>query len=437
MIKKIIVNSRAESVGERMLTLAKELFPLNRSIMGPDIRNSLNYFLNNHSEFKILKFKTGEKVFDWEIPEEWIIRDGFIMHESGKKFADFKQNNLHIMGYSVPINKKLTKKQLQKNIFTLPTKPDSIPYVTSYYKKDWGFCLSHEEYNNLPDGNYKVLIDSQHNAGELWLIEAVLPGKSEKEIFFSTYLCHPSMANNELSGPVLLNEIINYVKEIKNRKFTYRFVILPETIGSISYLSKRKDKLKKNLIFGLNLSCVGDERGYSIVHSRNEDNLAEIALSSSLINLKNVKEYSFLDRGSDERQYCAPGIDLPMCTFCRTKFGEYPEYHTSKDNFDVVTSEGLIGSYKVIQNIINAFELGIYPKVNIFCEPQLGKRNLYPNISKYDKGNPVVNRMNIIAFCDSKHNVFEISRKLNINLEVVIKELKLLHREHLITFVNK
>ena len=206
-----------KSIGKKMISLAKDLFPLNRSILGPDIRLSLRKFVALNPEFITLSFPTGEKVFDWEIPQEWVIREAYIEHETGRRFAEFKVNNLHLVGYSRAVNEVIPKNELIKNIHTLPENPDAIPYVTSYYNKDWGFCLSHNDYLCLPEGNYKVFIDSEFIDGEMNMIEAVIPGKSKKEIFFSTYLCHPSMANNELSGPVLLNEILTFIKKLKNR----------------------------------------------------------------------------------------------------------------------------------------------------------------------------------------------------------------------------
>ena len=420
--------------GERMIKLAKKLFPLNRSICGPDIRKSFGLFQNNHKEFKRISFKSGEKVFDWIIPNEWIIHDGYIEHESGKRFAEFKKNNLHIVGYSIPVELIMDKKSLLKKIYTLDNQKDSIPYVTSYYSKDWGFCLDKNTLDKLPDGKYKVKIKSEFHKGTLDLIEAKIIGEHDKEIFFSSYLCHPSMANNELSGPVLINEILSYIKkQYPNPKYTYRFVLLPETIGSIAYLSKKKNELKRNMVCGYNLSCVGDERNYSIIKSRYGDNLADRSLKSVLINKKNFKEYSFLDRGSDERQYCSPGIDLPLCTFCRSKFGEYPEYHNSSDNFKVVTSKGLQDSFEVFKTIIDAFEIGIYPRLSNLCEPQLGKRGLYPNISKHQKGeHPAKKRMNILAYCDGKNTIFDISKILTIEVEEVLDEIKILKNNNLI-----
>ena len=419
-----------------MLSLAKELFPLNRSLMGADIRRSLEVFRKKHPEFQLLEFPTGAQVFDWKVPKEWHIKDSYIEHESGERFADFSKCNLHIMGYSMAVNKILDKQELLNHIHTHPHDKSAIPYVTSYYSEDWSFCMSQEDVDNLPDGEYRVFIDSEFKDGNLCLQEAVIKGTSEKEIFFSSYLCHPSMANNELSGPVVLSQIMDYVKSIPNKKYTYRFVLLPETIGSIAYLSVRKDSLIRNVICGYNLTCVGDERAYSHVESRYGDNLADLALKAALIDLDNVYHYSFLERGSDERQYCAPGIDLPICTFCRSKFGSYPEYHSNKDDFSVVTARGLEGSFEIIKSIIDSLEMGIYPKITVLCEPQLGKRGLYPNTSKLHNGkHPSEVRMNIIAYCDGKTNIYEIASRLSINLSKVVEEVKTLEKNNLVNFI--
>ena len=286
----------------------------------------------------------------------------------------------------------------------------------------------------MPNGTYRVLIDSDLRNGSMEIMHAILKGRKKKEIFFSGYVCHPSMANNELSGPVLLNAIMKYVKEFYPKpNYTYRFVLHPETIGSIAYLSKFKNILQKNVISGFNLSCVGDNRAYSLIHSPSMNNLAEQALKSALIGKKNVKHYSFLDRGSDERQYCSAKINLPFCGFSRSK--NYPEYHTDKDDFKVVTEEGLQGSFEVMKNIIDAFESSAYPRSKIYCEPNLSKRNLYPTTSH--KGNYLSDigkniteeinlRSNLIAYADGKRSIFEISNLLNINLKKVFNEYKVL-----------
>ncbi len=412
-----------------LLSHAKYLFPICRSITGKGARDTLKYFENFHPEYKRIIFNSGTKVYDWEIPNEWNIKDAYLEHlETGKKYAQFKNSNLHIVGYSQPVNKIIDLEELKNKIFTQKEQPDLIPYVTSYYSVGWGFCMTDKEKNKLPKGKYRVFIDSSLVKGALDISHAYLKGSSKKEIFFSSYICHPSMANNELSGPVVLNAILDYVKnKYPFSKFSYRFVMLPETIGSIAYLSRFSKEMKKNMFCGFNLSCVGDNRSFSYVQSPYSNTIADNALSSALRSRKNVKIYSFLDRGSDERQYCSPGIDLPLCTFCRTKFGEYPEYHTSADNFKVVTEEGLEGSLNVMKEIIDAFETCMYPKLFNPCEPQLGKRGLYPNISqKRLERSPIRARTDILAFCNGKNTVFEISDLTKLSLRKVINELEIL-----------
>lgn len=416
-----------------MLKWAKDLFPICRSLAGPGNKKTLKYFFKLNNEFKIIKFKSRSKVFDWTIPDEWSVKDAYIQHSSGKKFAQFKKNNLHIVGYSSAINKKISKKELMKKIFTQKDQPDSIPYVTSYYNKNWGFCLSENEKKRLPEGNYKVFIDSKFTKGNLEIAQAIIKGKKSKEVLFSSYICHPSMANNELSGPVLLNALMLYVKEkYPKNNFTYRFVLLPETIGSIAYISKYKKILKKNVCCGFVLTCVGDERGYSFVSTPQENTLADQAMLASLFDKSNFKKYHFKNRGSDERQYCYPGVDLPVCSYSRSK--EYPEYHTDKDNFKVVTQKGLEGSFDVMKNIIDGFELGLYPKNTVTCEPQLGKRNLYTsNISQ--KGiykEEMFTRKNLLAYADGKRNIFEICNIINTPLKKIIDQYIVLKNNKLL-----
>ena len=408
-----------------MLKWAKDLFPLCRSITGLGTQQTLRYFKKLNPEFKILKFKTGLKVFDWVIPKEWNIKNAYFMDSKGKKYCEFKKNNLHIMGYSEPINKKISKKNLLKNIYTQKNQPDSVPYVTSYYKKRWGFCMSENEKNKLPNDQFHVSIDTNFKNGNLELIEAIIKGQNKKEIFFSSYVCHPSMANDELSGPVLLNAILSYIKiKYKKPKYSYRFVLLPETIGSIAYISHKIKILKKNMICGFNLSCVGDERAYSYTSSRLGNTLSDDALKAALINYKNLTIYDFLDRTSDERQYCSPNVDLPVSTFSRSKY--FPEYHTDKDNFNIVTQKGLDDSLKVFTNIIDCFETSLFPKSHFFCEPNLGKRNLYPTISQKGNYDDIRLRMNLLALSDGKTNIFKISKKINKPLGEVYAELKIL-----------
>jgi aminopeptidase-like protein len=421
------------NVGLQMIRWMKDLWNYPRSLTGHGTRNTLYYLKSINSDLNIHSFKSGTKVFDWSIPDEWNIYDAYIEHKSGERFAEFSKNNLHILGYSVPCNINLPLAELLPHIYTQKNQPDVIPYVTSYYNNIWGFCMSDDDKKSMPDGEYNVVIDAKRGPGSLEIADLVIEGVSSKEIFFSTYVCHPSMANNELSGPVLSTALIQYIKlKYKNPKYTYRFVFAPETIGAIAYLSNNIESLQDKVICGFNLSCVGDERAYSHVESRTGNTLADSALQSALIGLDNVTTYSFLERGSDERQYCSPGVDLPFCGFCRTKYGEYPEYHTSADNFDVVTADGLNGSFNVMKTIIDAFEVNLFPKINVKCEPQLGKRGLRPNISQKGYMGDITTRSNFIAYADGEHSLFDIANLINKNLKFVIEEVVILTKHRLI-----
>ena len=411
----------------------EDLFYLNRSITGKDTLKTIKYFQKINKEFKIIKFKTGSKVFDWTIPLEWNVKDAFIQHlKTSKKFAEFKKNNLHLVGYSMPIKKILDLKDLKKKIFSHKIL-NAIPYVTSYYKKDWGFCLAKSQLNKLPDGKYRINIDSQFKKGYLNGTHAIIRGKTKKEIFFSSYICHPSMANNELSGPILLNAVLDYLKRnYKKPYYTYRFVLMPETIGSIAYLSKNYKHLQKNVIAAFNLTCVGDNKNFSMVESRNGNTISDKALKCQIIKKSKHRIYSFLNRGSDERQYCSPGINLPMATFCRSKFGNYKEYHTSLDNLKLVNEKNLNDSLGVITNIIKSFEIGLYPKLNIKCEPMMSKRKLYPTLSKAGNySQKTKDIMNFIAYCDQR-SIFDISIKTGIELEKIIEIYKILIKSKII-----
>ena len=420
-------------ITDQMMNWTEDLFPICRSLTGRGVRETLKYIKKIHNDLKIKNVKSGEKYFDWEIPNEWEINEAYLEHESGKKFCEFKKNNLHILNYSIPQNNVVDLKELKKKLYSLKKFPNWIPYKTSYYKKDWGFCISEKDKKNLPAGKYKVVIDSSLRKGKLDYAELIIEGKSKKEVFFSTYICHPSMANNELSGPILSTALIKYIKEnFKKTKFTYRFVFLPETIGSIMYIAKNQSILKKNIAAGFVLSCVGDNRNFSHIESRLGNTIADQALEAALRDKKKFNKYSYLERGSDERQYCAPGIDLPVCGFSRTKYGEYPEYHTSADNLKLISKKGYEGSLKVMQTIIDSFEGSLLPKSKFFCEPQLSKRNLYPTLGGKFQEDDIKRRMNILSYSDGNHNIFEISKKINEPLNLVNKEVNVLLKYKLI-----
>jgi aminopeptidase-like protein len=411
-----------------MLEWARDLWAFPRSLTGEGVRQTLDYLQELNPELLQISERSGTKVFDWTIPEEWTIRDAFIEHvASGERFAEFSESNLHLVGYSEPIDTVMPLEQLSPHVFTLPDQPDWVPYVTSYYRRTWGFCLSENQKESLPAGEYRVFIDSSFHQGSLDLAHAVFPGRSSSEVLFSSYICHPSMANNELSGPVLISALMRYLKEeFPNPRMTYRFVLAPETIGALTYIQGHLEALKENTVAGFVLSCVGDNRAYSHVESRLGGSLADKALKAALIGRENVLSYSFLYRGSDERQYCAPGVNLPVVGFCRSKYAEYPEYHTSADNFDVVTAEGLQGAFDVISTLIRAFETGLFPVSAVRGEPQLGKRNLYPERSVKGVYGPVKTRMNVLAYSDGQHSIFDIAQVIGAPLGDVIAEVQTL-----------
>jgi len=419
-----------------MFIWAKKIFPWHRSLSGYGTYKTLEFLKSLNKELKLKFFKSGEKCFDWNIPKEWLIRDAFIQHESGKKFCEIKKNNLHIVQYSQPINLRLKLNDLKKKLFYLKRRPKSIPYVTSYYKKNWGFCLSYNQFKTLPKGNFKVFIDSELKNGKVHYGEIFLKGKSKKEILFSTYVCHPSMANNEVSGPVVSIALSKYLSKFsrKKLKYSYRFIFIPETIGAIAYINKNLKKLKKNVICGFNLSCVGDGRAYSIISSRLGNTLADKALAASLKDKKKVKIYSFLERGSDERQFCSPGVDLPFCGFSRSKYHEYPEYHTSDDNLNIISQKNLEESFDVLKNIIDVFEKDLHPKFRFICEPKMDKRNLYESLSK-DRNylnKSLRDRMDFLAYADGNHTFFDIVKKCNFNLSEGIFIYDLLKKNKLL-----
>lgn len=419
-----------ESIGVRMHKLCKKLFPICRSITGEGFRESLAIIKNDMQlvDLKFFEVATGTQCFDWEVPKEWNISDAYIITPDGKRICDFKVSNLHVVGYSIPVDQELSLETLQNHLYSLPDQPDAIPYITSYYQERWGFCITQQQRDTLKPGTYKVYIDSELKAGSLTYGELIIAGETEEEIFLSSYLCHPSMANNELSGPVVTAFLAKWLLNLPSRRYTYRIIIIPETIGSITYLSHHYKEMKKNIIAGFNISCVGDDRAYSYLPSRTGDTLADQVAKHVLTHTHpDYVSYSFLDRGSDERQYCSIGIDLPVCSIMRTKYGCYPEYHTSLDDLDLVTAAGLCGSYEVLKKSIQCLEANETLTTTVLCEPQLGKRGLYPTIGTKEDSVIVQNMMNFLAYCDGVSKNLEIAEKINVplwELEDTINKLK-------------
>lgn len=404
--------------GSEMYSWAQDLFPICRSLTGEGVRDTLSYLNKLLPDLDVHEIKSGDNVLDWQVPQEWNIKDAYIKNEKGEKIIDFHQNNLHVVSYSEPIDTTLQLNDLQRNLHSLPAQPDAIPYITSYYSSNWGFCLTQEQRNSLKDEKYHVFIDSELKNGVLNYADLVIKGSSTKEILLSTYVCHPSMGNNELSGPIVSTALAKWISTLKNPYYTYRFIFIPETIGSIVYLSKHMEHLKTNVIAGFNITCVGDNNCYSFMPSRSGDTISDRAAKHALYYIdKNYIQYSWLEnRGSDERQYCAPGVDLPIASIMRSKYSEYDEYHTSLDDLDFISAEGLGGAFEALKNAIKIIEMNCVPRTKVLCEPQLGKRGLYPQISTRETGSQVKTMMNLIALSDGANDLLAIAELINVSI---------------------
>lgn len=404
-----------------MYQLAEKIFPICRSITGNGVRKTLQILKEEYSGMRIYEVPSGTKVFDWSIPKEWNIRDAYIEDSNGERIIDFKQHNLHVMGYSLPMDCYLNLEELKKIIYTQPEQPDVIPYVTSYYAERSGFCMSEKQKSELREDIYHCVIDSELKDGYLTYGEIILEGESKQEILLSTYVCHPSMANNEVSGPVVAIELAKWLATFEHRRYTYRIIFIPETIGSITYLSRNLEEMKQNMVAGFVLSCVGDNRTYSMVESRYGNTLADRVLKNVLQHhYPQYKRYDFLHRGSDERQYNAPGVDLPVCSVSRSKYGEYPEYHTSDDNMSLISEEGLQGAFEMMKKCINTLEHNYFYQVTCLCEPQLGKRGLYPTISQKGSYDNVIAMRDLIAYADGTLDLIAISERIHCPTDVLI-----------------
>ncbi len=417
----------------------KDLFNLCRSLTGQGVRKTLSIIKKEFKNLKIKKIRSGTKVYDWKIPPEWNVKDAFVLDKNKDKIIDFKKNNLHLLGYSIPKKIFLKKDDLLRNLFFIKNQPSAIPYVTSYYKKQWGFCISYnqkkkiDKYYNKNDFFYVNINTSFKKNGSLNYGEYVLKGSSNQEILISTYICHPSMANNELSGIVVSMALIDYFKKRKLNK-SIRFIFVPETIGSIAYVNKNINHLKNYVVGGFNLSCIGDEKMHSCMFSKYGNFPSDEAIIKAYkkLNIKKYRIFSFLKRGSDERQYNSPGVDLPISSIFRSKYGEYPEYHTSLDNFKLVTLKGLYGGFRVAKTSIEILQQMIIPKSRILCEPFMSKRNMYPTTSFKNNSKETDKVMDFLQYADGTNTLEQISYKIKISVTHCKTIYKRLKKENLI-----
>lgn len=370
--------------GEEMHRFIADLYPICRSITGDGVRRTLAA-IRERIPLEIHEVPSGTPVFDWTVPREWNIRDAWIKDPSGRKVVDFQEHNLHVLNYSVPVHEKLPLTELRKRLFTLPHQPDLIPYRTSYYKETWGFCLRHRTLEELPEGEYEVFIDSTLQDGSLTYGECFLPGESEREVLLSTHVCHPSLCNDNLSGIAVMTWLAAELRD-RPRRYSYRFLFIPGTIGSITWLALNEDQAG-NVAHGLVAANLG-KGGFHYKRSRQQ--YAEIDRAVETVLRASGEKFGlehFVPFGYDERQYGSPGFDLPVGSLTRTPYGRYPEYHTSADDLDLVDPEALEGSLETYLAVMDVLEGNRrYENLNPKCEPQLGRRGLYRNIGGDDAG---------------------------------------------------
>jgi len=405
------------------------LWPICRSITGNGLRDSLN-ILRELVPLELHEVPSGTPVFDWHIPREWNIKDAYIITPDGRKIADFKSNNLHVLNYSIPVNKELSFEELSPHLFSLPDMPDAIPYLTSYYKETWGFCIRDKEKKALPTkGTYKAVIESSLTDGSLTYGDFLLEGDTEEEILFSTYLCHPSMANNELSGPLVTAYLYREVAALRNRRYTYRFVFVPETIGAIAYLSRNGSRMKEKTAAGYVVTCVGDHGEFTYKRSKAGNTLADRAAEHVLRSHKvKSRVIDFAIGGSDERQYCSPGFNLPVGSLMRTPYQQYSQYHTSLDDKSFISFAAMAESVGLYLEIVKTLELNRrYINTQPYGEPQLGKRGLYADLGGQRKrSDALTRRLHLLCFADGAHDLISIAEKMGLpatDFESTIAEL--------------
>ena len=418
-------------VGEQLHQAAAELYPVCRSITGAGTRETLAY-LRQRLPLTIHEVPTGEEVFDWTVPREWNIRDAYIKDLSGARIVDFQRSNLHVVNYSTPVNATLPMSELREHLFTLPDRPDWIPYRTSYYKDSWGFCLTHNQLAAMRDESYEVCIDSALDNGHLSYGECFLPGESDREVLISVHLCHPSLANDNLSGITVAAALARHLAS-RHLKYSYRFLFVPGTIGAITWLSRNRSTAQK-IHHGLVMTCIGDAGSFHYKKSRLGGALIDRAMAHVLRHSgEPVEVLEFSPYGYDERQYCSPGFNLPVGCLMRSVWGTFPEYHTSADNLDFVQPLQLARSLRLVVAAIHVLENdGFYVNQYPFCEPQLGKRNLYRNTGGESIGREIHARLWVLNQSDGSNSLLAIAERSGLPFSVIFDAAQLLAGEGLL-----
>jgi aminopeptidase-like protein len=406
-----------DRAGCEMHQLITELYPICRSITGNGVRDTLRA-LQRHIPLTIHEVPSGTAVFDWTVPKEWNVRDAYIKNAAGERVIDFRQSNLHVMSYSVPVHRTMSLEELKTHLHTLPTYPDWIPYRTSYYQEDWGFCLSHRQLSELPEGTYEVCIDTTLVPGHLTYGEYYLAGASAAEVLISTHVCHPSLCNDNLSGIALATYLGKQLRG-ETRRYSYRFLFIPGTIGAITWLALHEGDVAR-IQHGLVLSCVGDAGPLNYKRSRRGDAEIDRAVSHILQYSGQPHEVEeFSPYGYDERQFCSPGFDLPVGRLARTPHGRFPEYHTSADNLDFVRPAALAESLATCLSVLALVEHNrTYLNRNPKCEPQLGRRGLY-RLTGGHQDERVDERalLWVLNLSDGRHTLLDIAERSGMPFE--------------------
>ena len=411
-------SANIEEIGQAMHARLTSLYPICRSITGDGVRQTLAE-LQTTIPLVLHEVPSGTKVFDWTVPDEWNIRDAWIKNSNGQRVVDFQQSNLHVVSYSTPIHATMPLSELKSHLHSLPDRPDAVPNLTSYYKENWGFCLSHNTLNAMEDGDYEVCIDSTLAPGSLTYGELLVPSESSDEVLISAHICHPSLANDNLSGIVVAAQLAAEMASRTKRRYSYRFLFVPASVGVITWLA-RNEKRVDRIRHGLVLSGVGDSGAITYKRSRQGgaeiDRVVEFALTNSGVPHA-IQDFSPL--GYDERQYCSPGFNLPVGRFSRTPYGTYPQYHTSADNPDFVKPDSLAESLRMLRVVVDVLEgnrtyINTQPK----CEPQLGKRGLY---SELGEAGETTAMLWILNYSDGNNTLMDIARRASIPFERVLK----------------
>ena len=416
----------ARDAGDRMYGFISDLFPICRSITGDGFRETLRR-VRTQVAIDVREVPTGTQVFDWTVPKEWNIRDAWVKNEVGEKVIDFKKSSLHLVNYSVPVRRIMPLAELREHLHTLPDHPDWVPYRTSYYKENWGFCLAQNQLQKLRDGEYEVCIDSRLEDGSLTYGEYFIPGKRSEEVLISCHACHPSLCNDNLSGVALVTHLAKLLSGA-TLEYSYRFLFIPGTIGSITWLALNEDKVPR-IRHGLVVACVGDSGKFHYKRSRRGDAEIDRAAIHALRHSGGGFEIlDFSPYGYDERQYCSPGINLPVGSLTRTPHGRFPEYHTSADDLNFVHPEALAGSLAIYLSVTQILENNArYINLNPKCEPQLGKRGLYRAIGGLaDASRAEMAMLWVLNLSDGGHSLLDIAERAALPFELVLSAARTL-----------